>query len=150
MSEANDIIEDGRSFLSALFNHLNYSIDIEHRDGDDAIVYELNGGVEPLETRPDLVSAITLLAAQAMSRTADKRINCLLDVGGQFEKRRALLETTADDIQRAVIQTGRKAVLEGLSSAERRVVHVRLRDSEDVETQSEGDDRNRLLLVERA
>ena len=75
-------------------------------------------------------------------------MNCLLDIDGQFEARRALLETAAEDAASAILKNGRRAVFTGLNASERRVVHSVLKERDDVSTRSEGDERARLLLVE--
>ena len=140
----------GQSFLDGLFGQLDMPVSIESKSGDgDALVYEITGEIDRLKRSPDLVSAITLLAAQAASRASGERVNCLLDVGGTYEARRELLATAASDISRAVAATGRRAVLDNLSSSERRIVHTHLRDDEEVASRSEGEERGRLLIVER-
>ena len=141
--------ELGQSFLNGIFQHLSAEIEVAPKGVQDgALVYELTGSIDSLQRSPDLVSAVTLLTAQAVSRSTGERANCLLDVGGTFEARRTLLATAASDIARAVKTTGRRAVFDNLSSSERRIVHTHLRDDESVETRSEGEERGRLLIVE--
>lgn len=139
-------------FLGELADRLDLGVELtpgEVRDG--AVVIELTGdGVDRLKRRPDLVSALTRLTGQAAGRAVGDRVRVVLDVGGDFDARKALLEQAADDIARAVAQSGRRAVIEGLSSTERRVMHTRLADDERVSTRSEGDEHRRRLLVERA
>ena len=147
MSEEQSTLDSGAKFLTEVFDHLTTPINIASRADGDCLVYELTGATESLLSRPDLVSALTLLTSQAVSRQIDRRVNCLLDIDGQLEARRALLETAAADVARAVVKNGRRAVFEGLTSSERRVVHTVLRDEDGVKTFSEGDDRSRLLMV---
>ena len=145
-----DVQASGQSFLEGLFGHLNLDVQVAAKSGDDnALVFELTGGVDRLKRSRDLVSAVTLLTSQAVSRVSGERTHCLLDVGGTFETRRSLLVTAAGDVGRSVAQTGRRAVFDNLSSSERRVIHTELRDDELVSTRSEGDERGRLLIVEK-
>lgn len=147
----NDAVGAALAFLGELCERLGLEVDLAaDTDGDGALVIELTGDIERLERRPDLVSALTRLTGQATGRAVDDRVRVMLDVGGRFDARKALLEQAADDIARAVQVSGRRAVIEGLSSTERRVVHTRLADDEGVSTRSEGDERARRLLVERA
>jgi spoIIIJ-associated protein len=148
MSEEQSTLELGAEFLTEVFGQLETSIDIASRTDGDCLVYELTGSTQTLLSRPELVSALTLLTSQTVSRQIDRRVNCLLDVDGRLEARRALLETAATDVARAVVKNGRRAVFQGLTSSERRVVHTVLKDEEGVKTYSEGDDRARLLMVE--
>lgn len=148
----NDGAQAALAFLGELCERLELKVDLS--DGgtrDGAVVIELTGdGIDRLKRRPDLVSALTRLTGQAAGRAVDDRVRLVLDVGGDFEDRKALLEAAADDIARAVQTSGRRAVVEGLSSTERRVMHNRLADDDAVATRSEGDERARRLLIERA
>lgn len=143
--------EAAADFLTEIFDHLDYAIDIKAEQRGEMCVLELDGDdIERLESRPELVSALTLLTSQAASRATEERVRVLLDIGGAFDDKKAVLEAAAHDIARAVDRSGRRAVLGGLNSAERRVVHNALADDERVQTRSEGDESDRRLLVERA
>ena len=137
----------GQTFLNSVLEHLSVDVDIDIKGGDDRIVYEFSGQTEIFNRRPALVSALTVLTSQAISRVSDERLSCIIDVDGQLEARRELLEVAADDVARAVVRNGRKAVFEGLNSTERRIIHTKLKDDETVETFSEGDERVRRLIV---
>lgn len=143
--------EAAADFLSEIFDQLDYAIDIKAEQRGEMCVLELDGDdIERLESRPELVSALTLLTSQAASRATGDRVRVLLDVGGEFDDKKEMLEAAARDIARAVDRSGRRAVLGGLNSAERRVVHNALAEDDRVQTRSEGDESDRRLLVERA
>lgn len=143
--------EAAADFLSEIFDQLDYAIDIKAEQRGEMCVLELDGDdIERLESRPELVSALTLLTSQAASRATGDRARVLLDVGGEFDDKKEMLEAAARDIARAVDRSGRRAVLGGLNSAERRVVHNALAEDDRVQTRSEGDESDRRLLVERA
>ena len=148
MSGTDNTVQCGQEFLEKLFEYLSADIHIEGKtEGENGLIYELTGTTISLRDRPDLVSALTLITSQVVSRQVERRINCLLDIDGQLETRRMLLETAADDVARAVLTNGRRAVFEGLNSSERRIIHTQLKEDETVRTFSQGDERNRLLLV---
>lgn len=145
-------IDAGADFLETLLGKLDLDITVEIDEAqDEHVVYTLSGAdVSRLRREAELVSALTLLTAQAASRHAGERIRCLLDLGGTFEARRGLLETAAQDLARAVERTGRIAVLDDLNSSERRIVHVNLAEDDRVTTRSESAGAKRLLLIEPA
>lgn len=142
-------VSTGREFLDGLFDRMN--LDLEVTDGrltDDSVILRVEGDTQSLRRRPDLQSAISSLCSQTMAREIDVRhVRCVLDLDGDFAARKALLETAADDLARAVEKTGREAVLDGLVAGERRVVHMALKDHPEVDTRSEGDEQRRLLIV---
>ncbi|MBV70208.1 MAG: hypothetical protein CMH52_02580 [Myxococcales bacterium] len=147
MGEQVDPSNAGQAFLNSVLEHLNVDVEITIKSNDDRIIYELSGDTDVFNTRPALVSALTVLASQAVSRVGQERLNCVIDVDGQLEARRELLEVAADDVARAVVRNGRRAVFEGLNSTERRIIHTKLKEDDTVETFSEGDERVRRLIV---
>ena len=148
---ANVTNEAGVDFLGEIFREMGIDVAIsggdEHEEGR---VLELGGQIDGLRRQPDLVSALTLLTSQVISREAKSRVSVILDLGGGFKAREALLGVAADDLARVAAETGRRGVLDGLSSTERRIVHARLKENDDVATRSEGDGQGRLLIIEAA
>ena len=136
-------------FINGLLSRSGISAEaVSARNIDGNVVFLVEGDIATLVKRPELTSAMTLLTGQAMNRMEMDKNSVSLDLGGQFEIRRRLLEVAADDAARAVEKNGRRAVFEQLSSSERRVVHQRLADRDGVRTFSEGREGMRLLLVE--
>ena len=143
------VAEYGNQFLAGLLERMGLD-GIEIALGParrDTLVFELTGDIEFLEQRPELTSALTLLLSQAASRKIDARVSCLLDIGGRFAEREALLGVLARDVAHAVEITGRIGVIDRLDSSDRRVVHTALADWSTVATQSEGENRTRRLTV---
>ncbi len=140
----------GAAFLNGLFARLDIDIQAKlSEDRDETLVFALEGETGALERAPELRASIALLTSQALSRSGGRRLRCALDVDGRLAEREALLTQAAADVARAVQKNGRKAVFDGLSAAERRVVHTALADSAEVKTQSEGAGNHRLLCVQR-
>lgn len=152
MKEFESAIGVGREFLDGLFERMD--LDLEVTDGrlsDESVILRIEGDTANLRRRPDLQSAIASICSQTMARHVDVRhVRCVLDLDGDFAARKALLETAADDLARAVQVNRREAVLDGLAAGERRVVHLALKDHPEVVTRSEGDEQRRLLIVSAA
>ncbi len=152
MSDPKKLTDEGVRFLDGVFQRLDLDVRaLADAPRDDELVMRVEGAdLEVLERRADLLTALTQLTGQAVAKAAGERVRCVIDVGGAFDARKALLETVASDAARAVVKSGRRAVLDGLSSTERRVVHNVLAEQAGVRTRSEGDEASRLLLIERA
>ena len=147
MEEINHV-QAGLTFLQGVFERLEIGVDVSAADDQDMYRYILKGDLGALSTNADLVSALTLLTSQTLSRAENRRVDCILDLGGSFDERKVLLDVAVEDLAHAVSTTGRTGVLQGLSSQERKVIHNALKDVESVQTRSEGDDRTRMLVVE--
>ncbi len=145
---SNEILEAGVAYLQGTFKHMGWAVTVTPGEAQaDAHVLTLTGEIDPLRQQPHVVSALSLLTSQAMSRAGDRLARCVLDVGGNLAAREALLETLARDVAGAVARTGKVAVIEGLSSSDRRAVHTALRDNPRVDTQGEGPSEGRRLAV---
>ena len=141
---------EGAAFLNEIFDRLDLGVRAEIGETrDDTQIFALEGATDALDRAPGLRSAIALLASQALSRAAGHRLRCALDVDGRLAQGESLVEQAAGDIARAVSISGRRAVLDGLSAAERRVVHTALADAPEVATRSDGAGPHRWLYVER-
>ena len=93
------------------------------------------------------IDAIQYLANAVLSRRAEERVEVVVDAAGYRERRRATLEGIADRAAARVAATGRPAALDPMTAAERKIVHVRLKDRSDVVTSSDGTEPNRHVIV---
>jgi spoIIIJ-associated protein len=70
-----------------------------------------------------------------------------VDAGGYRERRRTRLESTARDAAERALRDGGAVRLEPMSAPERRIVHLALQETPGVETESEGEDPDRYVVV---
>jgi spoIIIJ-associated protein len=70
-----------------------------------------------------------------------------VDAGGYRERRRSRLEETARDAAERALRAGEPVRLDPMSAPERRVIHLALQETVGVETESEGDDPDRYVVV---
>ena len=70
-----------------------------------------------------------------------------VDAGGYRERRRSRLEATARDAADRATRDGAAVRLEPMSAPDRRIVHLALQETAGVETESEGDDPERYVVV---
>jgi spoIIIJ-associated protein len=145
----------GSDFVSGLLAHMGISADVkakETAEGTVTITLEGDGAAfENLVRDRDLQAAIAQLTGQATSQALDARVRVYLELGGDEPERGArevFLGDMAAELAGLVARSGRRAVIEGLDSTERRLVHTALMDHGDVKTHSEGGESNRYLLVE--
>jgi spoIIIJ-associated protein len=123
---------------------------IDEYEGDDGeIILDVVGGDlaimigrhgRTLEAFQTLVSAIT-------NRKIGRRYPVLVDVEGYRSRRKSKLEEMAANAADRARRTGREVRLRPMSSYERRVIHVALREDRRVETASEGEDPFRRVVV---
>ncbi len=70
-----------------------------------------------------------------------------IELNGYRVQRQRELQALIEEVAERVRQTGNEEKIESLSSAERRQIHTLLKDSEDLATESRGQEPNRHLVV---
>jgi spoIIIJ-associated protein len=93
----------------------------------------------------DAVQHLVMRIAYRDEQGDRKRV--VVDAAGYRERREAQLKRAADRAVQEAIDFGRPVELEPMTSFERRTVHEYLRDRNEVQTHSEGDEPERRLVV---
>lgn len=93
------------------------------------------------------LKSIQILVSSIVSRDFGEKVRVFVDAGGYREKHDASLIRLAKDAAMDVEQTGHEKRLPPMSAADRRVVHVALKDSVKVTTYSEGEGAERRLII---
>ena len=74
-------------------------------------------------------------------------IHLVVDVEGHRDRRERQLRQLAQRMAEQVIKTGRKLTLEPMPAAERRMIHMELREHPAVTTQSSGEEPHRKITI---
>jgi len=95
------------------------------------------------------IDAVQHLATRIIQRDAgdDERIRVEIDAEGYRARRREQLEQQAEEAAEKALSDENPVDLPAMNAAERRIVHQHLRDREDVDTHSEGDEPRRYLVI---
>ena len=88
-----------------------------------------------------------LLNAIAHRTFGDERKEVVVDAAGYRERRRSTLESLAVRTAQQVRTSGERVELDPMTAVERKVVHLKLKEFEGVETTSEGTEPNRYVVV---
>lgn len=93
------------------------------------------------------MEALQELARLAIYRKTGEHSRLMLDVGGYRASRRKELAAVAEQTARKVIDSGRLVRLESMSAFERKCVHDVINATDGVESESEGSEPNRRIVV---
>ena len=97
--------------------------------------------------RAETLNAIQYLLALIISKEATHWIQVVVDVEGYRARRERQLRQLARRMADQVVRTGKRQMLEPMSAAERRIVHLELRDHAEVKTESVGEEPNRKVSI---
>jgi spoIIIJ-associated protein len=123
---------------------------IDEYEGDDGeIILDIVGGDLALliGRHGKTLDSVQTLVGAATSRQLGFRYPIVVDVEGYRSRRREKVEDMARRTADRAVRQGRPVKLRPMTSYERRLVHMALRDDKRVLTASEGDDPARAVVV---
>jgi spoIIIJ-associated protein len=141
---------DARGLAQRIMDAIGVEGRADVREDDEAITVTFSGADVALliGRHGQMIDAVQYLMNAISHRTygADRK-EVVVDAAGYRERRRATLESLAVRTAREVLETGGRVELEPMTAVERKVVHLRLKEFEGVQTASEGTEPNRYVVV---
>jgi spoIIIJ-associated protein len=148
--DASEQAADARSLAQRVMEAVGVAGRADVREDEGSITVTFSGEDVALliGRHGQMIDSVQYLLNAISHRTyGDGRKEITVDAAGYRERRRSTLESLAVRTAREVLDTGRRAELEPMTAVERKVVHLRLKEFEGVETASEGTEPNRYVVV---
>jgi spoIIIJ-associated protein len=148
--DESDLATEARELVQRIVAGIGVNAQVDVDEGDETITVSCVG--------PDLgmligrhgqtIDAIQYLANAAMYRAhSDDRKEVVVDAAGYRARRRASLEALAVRSAERALADGEAVELDPMTAVERKVVHIRLKEFDGVETTSEGTEPNRFVVI---
>jgi spoIIIJ-associated protein len=153
VTDDSDLAAEARELVERIVDGIGVNAQIDLDENDETITVVCTG--------PDLgmligrhgqtIDAIQYLANAAMYRGyPDDRKEVVVDAAGYRARRRASLEALAVRSAERCVADCEAVELEPMTAVERKVVHIRLKEFDGVETTSEGTEPNRFVVIHPA
>jgi spoIIIJ-associated protein len=142
-----------RELLGQIAGALGASCRVDVADRGDTISASLTGSdvAVLIGKRGKTIDAIQYLVGAAVATASGEAApRVTVDAAGYRDRREARLIDLADRSAAQVLRSGRTIRLEPMTSVERKIVHMHLKDSEGIATHSEGDEPNRYVVISPA
>lgn len=97
--------------------------------------------------RSETLNAFQYVASLMIGKESKQFVQLLVDVEGYRARREKQLIKMAERMADQVASNGKKQTLEPMPSAERRIIHIALRDHPAIYTESTGDDPYRKVVI---
>jgi spoIIIJ-associated protein len=148
--DESDLAAEARELVQRIVDCIGVNAQVDVDEGEEAITVSCTG--------PDLgmligrhgqtIDAIQYLANAAMYRGhSDDRKEVVVDAAGYRDRRRASLEALAVRSAERALASVEAVELDPMTAVERKVVHIRLKEFDGVETTSEGTEPNRFVVI---
>ncbi|MFZ4826329.1 MAG: RNA-binding cell elongation regulator Jag/EloR [Phototrophicaceae bacterium] len=147
------------SVLSTLLDILGYDPQVEvhqsDRKADDeevaATVLDIEAGEKSnglIGRRGEVLNALQYITRLIVSKEFGEHTNLMVDVEGYRSRRSVTLERLATRMADQAVTTSRVVTMEPMPANERRIIHMTLREREDVSTESAGEgDERRVTII---
>ena len=139
-----------REVLERIGRELGLSARVSVVEHDDSILASFSGpelGLLIGRRGATIDSVQYLVNTIVFRRFGEDAKPITVDAARYRERRRATLESLAEQVAARVRASGERVGLEPMSAAERKIIHLRLQDEPGVETESEGAEPQRYVVV---
>ena len=126
-------------------SELNYKIKVENNNVSIDIDGKDTGFL--IGFRGETLNSLQNILSSVIGKSFDSKIKVLLNIGGYREKREKDLQILASKIANSVVKTNKSITLEPMTAYERKIIHLKLQDSDKVETHSIGEEPYRKIVV---
>jgi spoIIIJ-associated protein len=148
--DESELATEARLLLTRVVDTLGVDGRVIVHEDDDAITLTCSGADVALliGRHGQTIDAVQYLMNAISHRThGDDRKEVIVDAAGYRERRRVTLESLAVRTAQQVYTSGERVELDPMTAVERKVVHLKLKEFEGVETASEGTEPNRYVVV---
>ncbi|MFC6591976.1 protein jag [Deinococcus lacus] len=137
-------------FLQGFVQRVAPQLSVEVRRTEETLEAEISGpdAQELAGRNGEVMAALDTLAYTALAKHFGRsELRVQVDVAGYRKQQAASLESLAQRLAREVAASGEPHELRPMNPAERRVIHMALKDHPDVLTESVGEGTGRRLVV---
>jgi len=153
--EHDALLDRAESVISKMLHLLNLEAQVSanygpsERDGRRNIHVDIRGNDLSvlIGRRSETLSAFQYIATLIVGKEEQQFVQLTVDVEGYRDRREKQLIQMAKRMADQVSKNGRRQTLEPMPAAERRIIHIALRDHPDVKTESTGEEPYRKVMI---
>ena len=153
--EHDELLDRAESVVSKMLHLLDLQAQVSahygatERDGRRNILVDIRGSDLSvlIGRRSETLSAFQYIASLIVGKEEQQFVQLTVDVEGYRDRREKQLVQMAKRMADQVTKSGRRQTLEPMPSAERRIIHIALRDHPAVKTESTGEEPYRKVMI---
>jgi spoIIIJ-associated protein len=155
-SEVENTMEIARTTVLELLEHMSISANVsarlgesDDRDSNPPILVEVTGNDLSLliGRNAETLNALQIVTRMIVGKEIGHSAHLIVDVEGYRDRRESNLRQLAQRMASQALHTGKQQALEPMTPAERRIIHIELRENDDVVTESAGQDPKRNVVI---
>jgi spoIIIJ-associated protein len=143
------IENDAKQVLQEILDKMSFValVDIKTEEGGHVLNVRGDDMGRIIGKDGNTLKAFEILVRSMLGRVYNERININIDAGEYREKRKQSLERLAKEVADEVEASGKEKALPQLEAADRRIIHMFLKESLSVSSFSQGEGRDRRLVI---
>jgi spoIIIJ-associated protein len=120
-----------------------------HPDGTPNVVVDITGDDLSIliGRKAETLNALQYITRLIVGKEMGRAAHLSIDVEGYRARRERSLEQLAHRMATQAVKTGRRQTLEPMPPNERRLIHIALRDNDEVTTESVGEEPRRKVMI---
>lgn len=155
-ADAENLVSIAKATVQELLTHMDVRAEVSGHLGDPdepglaaPVMIDINGGDLSflIGRRAETLNALQLVTRLIVGKEVGQVAHVIIDVSGYRVRREEGLRELAQRMAKQAISSGRKQTLEPMTPAERRIIHIELRDSQEVSTESVGEEPRRKVVI---
>ncbi|HSX01206.1 MAG TPA: R3H domain-containing nucleic acid-binding protein [Candidatus Saccharimonas sp.] len=146
----NELTFSAKQRLEEIISYFGINVDAQAHETEEGIELQVAGSASTprlIGHHGETLRAIEYLLNQMLKRADGDAPRVSVDIAGYRAARRHALEELASEVAQRVADTGKEEELKPMNPAERRIVHMVLREQPGITTESRGDGRDRHIVV---
>lgn len=154
--DPDNLVAVTKATVEELLQHMEIRAEVTARLGEmepgdtvPPVLVDVNGGDLSIliGRHAETLNAFQLITRLIVGKEMGQAAPIVIDVEGYRQRREDSLRQLAQRMAQQAVSTGRRQTLEPMSPAERRIIHLALRDNADVTTESTGEDPRRKVVI---
>jgi spoIIIJ-associated protein len=139
----------GEKVLQTLVDQITDAAEISIDQNDERTIYNIKGGNAAvlIGKRGQTLEAIQYLLEKIINKKNGGRVRVLVDVEGYLDTRKENLERLAGRLAEKAARVGKPMTIGQMNAHDRRIVHLHLKENNEVRTQSIGEGYYRKLMI---
>jgi spoIIIJ-associated protein len=155
-ADVDNLLSITKATVQELLTHLDIRAEVEVRMGeaDDEesappVLVDVSGGDLSIliGRHAETLNAFQLITRLIVGKEVGQAAHIVIDIAGYRQRHEEGLRLLAARMAEQAVSTGRRQTLEPMNPAERRIIHIALRDSTQVTTESVGEDPSRKVII---
>lgn len=142
------IIQDTTEKLLALLD-VDASFEVLEKEADEGVgvVLDTKDSGIVIGHHGDMLESLQLVLSLCVSKSVGRFIRISVEVGDYKKNRTDWLKSLALETKERVLRESKELAIPQLKSWERRIIHLLLQEDKEVASESQGEGRDRVLVV---